>query len=203
MAPVNINVPGIKSAMENVHTCLEDTFTQIKKMNEALDTVVNAHKSTNAQTIQQDAAAIERDLREAFAAMKQTHSDVYEKGNALLVKAGQPTIPEPASPELGPERSPGSYNDEDIVYDPQALEHYQEAHATAQQAGTIVAEINDLFQNKIPVAFDSQASASIVAHHQVINGNFEEAHQGMLKLLGDTAPGEVDELFALDRQLSG
>lgn len=203
MGKVAINVPGIKSAMESVHTCLEDAFVQIKKMNEALDVVQKAHQSQNAQTIQQDVCRIEEDLRAAFTEMKHAHHDVYEKGNALLKMAGEPEIPEPGSPDLGPERSPGHYGGEDMVYDPQALEHYNEAHGNVQQAGTIVNEINDLFQNKIPVAFDASAAQSIVAHHHVIHSKFEEAHNAIMKLLGDTAPGEVNDLFALDRQLSG
>ncbi|QCH25767.1 hypothetical protein DSM43276_04053 [Mycobacteroides salmoniphilum] len=201
MAPVNINVPGIKSAMESVHTCLEDMLVQFNKMNEALDTVANAHKSENSHAIQQDVLKIDEDLREAYKAMKETHSEVYQKGNALLQRAGEAPIAEPDTPAPWAARSPGGNNGDDIVYDPQALAHYEEAHASAQQAGTIVTEINDLFQNKIPAAFDSQASTSIVKHQGEITSNFEEAHQGLLKLLGETAPGEMDELFALDRQL--
>lgn len=203
MATVNINVPGIKDAMTQVHTCLEDSFVQIKKMNEALDTVERVHQSTNAQTIQQDVVKIEGDLRAAFTEMASAHHDVYEKGNALLKLAGEAPIAEPDVPNLGPERSPGGHSGDHVVYDPQALEHYNEAHANVAQAGSLVNEINDLFQNKIPVAFESQAAASIVAHHQVIHSKFEEAHNDIMKLLGDTAPGEVNDLFALDRQLSG
>ena len=122
---------------------------------------------------------------------------------ALLKLAGEAPIAEPDVPNLGPERSPAGHSGDHVVYDPQALEHYNEAHANVAQAGSLVNEINDLFQNKIPVAFESQAAASIVAHHQVIHSKFEEAHNDIMKLLGDTAPGEVNDLFALDRQLSG
>lgn len=90
----------------------------------------------------------------------------------------------------------------DIHYDPQALSHYEDAHATIQQAGALAQEINEVFQNQIPQVFVAGASASISAHHRIINEKFEDAHNQLVKLLGETAPGEVHDMFGLDQRLS-
>lgn len=203
MSAVKINVPGIKAAMEDVNSLLHEASTQFVQMNDALDFVQKSHQSENAYTIQQDVYKIDQDLRASYAGMLQTHSDVYTNGNRLLAAAGEPTIPEPPVPGMWPERSVGHHGGEDVVYDAQALEHYNDAHQKVQQAGMLISEVNDLFQGKIPVAFDAQTSASIVARHHDINGHFVEGHGGLVRLLGDTAPGEVNDLFALDRQLGG
>lgn len=93
-------------------------------------------------------------------------------------------------------------SDADVHYDPAALTHYEEAHAKIQQAGSLAAEINQVFQTQIPQVFVAGASASIAEHHRIINEKFEDAHNQLIKLLGETAPGEVHDMFGLDQRLS-
>ncbi|QLL06000.1 hypothetical protein [Mycobacterium vicinigordonae] len=90
----------------------------------------------------------------------------------------------------------------DIHYDPAALTHYEDAHATIQQAGSLAQEINDVFQTQIPQVFVAGASESIRAHHRIIHEKFEDAHAQLVKLLGETAPGEIHDMFGLDQRLS-
>ena len=93
-------------------------------------------------------------------------------------------------------------SDADVHYDPAALTQYEEAHGVIQQAGSLAQEINHVFQTQIPQVFVAGASASITEHHRIINEKFEDVHQQLTKLLAETAPGELHDMFGLDQRLS-
>lgn len=91
-----------------------------------------------------------------------------------------------------------------VFYDvPQALQSYGDAHSTLLKIGALAQDINNVFQNEIPQVFVSGASASVQEHHRVINGKFEEVHAEFVKLMGDVAQNEVQDLADLDRRLAG
>ncbi|SKX52621.1 hypothetical protein [Mycobacteroides abscessus] len=204
MAPVNIDLGALPTAMGEVNDCLAKTCSQFSQMHEALASLAgNLHNSPNAAEIHSTAKKIDDELHVIYRAMGDAHDKVYESGNALLAAAGKDPMPKHDAPAPWPEMEPHRGNDDVITYDPAALDHYADAARAAQGAGTVAQDIKQLFEVTIPSAFGAQASQAISAEYNTINANFEEVNADLEKLVGQTAGDDMNDLFALDARLGG
>lgn len=93
---IEINAEAVSRAMSNVHDCLENTRRQVDEVRQVLEGVKAHHQSENATAIINQANNLDGDLSEIVTQMTMVRDEVYEKGNALLVQAGQQPIPQPA-----------------------------------------------------------------------------------------------------------